>query len=92
MARVSSPRIVRALDSACFGAVGVHFGDVEVSYQITGYQRRRISTAEIIDTTPLELPRQELQTRAVWYTVDAEAIDEAVRPVGHRRCLDRPAS
>ena len=44
---------------------------------MVSYLRRRISTGEVIDEVPLDLPARQLRTRAVWYTVRAEALDEA---------------
>jgi DEAD/DEAH box helicase domain-containing protein len=35
-----------------------------------------VSTREVIDETPLDLPPRQLRTRAVWYTVAQEALDE----------------
>ncbi|WP_291479777.1 DEAD/DEAH box helicase [Corynebacterium sp.] len=43
--------------------------DVEVSHQVTGYQRRS-RDGEVLTTVPLDYPPQRLRTRAVAYTVD----------------------
>jgi DEAD/DEAH box helicase domain-containing protein len=43
--------------------------DVEVSHQVTGYQRRT-RDGEVLTTVPLDYPPQRLRTRAVAYTVD----------------------
>jgi DEAD/DEAH box helicase domain-containing protein len=58
------------------GPVSVAFGTVDVTNQTVSYQRRRVSTREVIDETPLDLPPRQLRTRAVWYTVAQEALDE----------------
>jgi DEAD/DEAH box helicase domain-containing protein len=60
-----------------YGPVKVSFGTVDVANQVVSYLRRRISTGEIMDETPLDLPARELRTRAVWYTVSAEALSAA---------------
>ncbi|MDT4891271.1 MAG: box helicase protein [Pseudonocardiales bacterium] len=60
-----------------YGAVTVNFGTVDVSNQVVSYLRRRLSTGEVIDDTPLDLPVRQLRTRAVWYTVAQEALDVA---------------
>ena len=52
------------------------FGTVDVTNQTVSYLRRRISTNEIIDETPLDLPARELRTRAVWYCIPQDALDE----------------
>jgi DEAD/DEAH box helicase domain-containing protein len=65
------------------GPVVVAFGTVEVTNQTVSYVRRRISTNEILDETPLDLPPRRLSTRAVWYCVPQDVLDG----VG----LDQPA-
>jgi DEAD/DEAH box helicase domain-containing protein len=67
--------IVDVARSSAFGPVTVAFGTVDVTNQVLSYLRRRISTGEIMDEVPLDLPPRELRTRAVWYTVDQEALD-----------------
>jgi DEAD/DEAH box helicase domain-containing protein len=59
------------------GPVGLFLGEVEVTSQVVGYQRRRISTGEVIDTRPLDLPERCLRTVAVWWTVSPGALADA---------------
>jgi DEAD/DEAH box helicase domain-containing protein len=68
-------RIVSTLRERRFGDVSVHFGTVHVTNQVVSYIRRRISTGEVLDETPLDLPTRQLQTRAVWYTLSVDAVD-----------------
>jgi DEAD/DEAH box helicase domain-containing protein len=63
--------------SHTYGPVTVSFGTVDVANQVVSYLRRRISTGEIMDETPLDLPARELRTRAVWYTVRQDALSDA---------------
>ena len=63
--------------SVRLGPVSVHFGGVDVSSQVIAFQRRRISTSELIDETELDLPERTLRTRAVWYTIDETALEDA---------------
>ncbi|MGX7681373.1 DEAD/DEAH box helicase [Jatrophihabitans sp. DSM 45814] len=49
--------------------VRICFGSVEVSNQVTSYQRRRLS-GEILDEIALDMPLNRLVTKAVWYTLD----------------------
>ncbi len=72
---ITDIRILSTLASSSHGSVSVHFGEVEVSHQVVSYQRRRISSGEIIDENELDLPERRLPTRAVWYTVEQEALD-----------------
>jgi DEAD/DEAH box helicase domain-containing protein len=48
-----------------------------VTNRLVAYQRRRSSTNEIIDTVPLDFPPRELTTRACWYSVPLDALDDA---------------
>jgi DEAD/DEAH box helicase domain-containing protein len=53
----------------------VTFGTVDVANQVVSYLRRRISTGEVLDETPLDLPARDLRTRSVWYTVSMAALE-----------------
>jgi DEAD/DEAH box helicase domain-containing protein len=68
--------IVSTSASRTAGPVGVHFGTVDVANQVVSYLRRRISTGEIMDENPLDLPPRQLRTRAVWYTIGQDALDD----------------
>ncbi|GAA5177614.1 DEAD/DEAH box helicase [Rugosimonospora acidiphila] len=57
------------------GPVGLFLGTVDVTGQVVGYQRRRISTGEVIDTRPLDLPVRQLRTTAVWWTISPDELD-----------------
>jgi DEAD/DEAH box helicase domain-containing protein len=59
------------------GPVRLCLGDVEVTGQVVGYQRRRIGSGEVLDTCPLDLPERSLRTVAVWWTVAPGALDAA---------------
>jgi DEAD/DEAH box helicase domain-containing protein len=50
------------------------FGAVAVTEQVVGYQRRRISTQEVIDLVPLDLPATTFETEAVWYVPPDEQL------------------
>jgi DEAD/DEAH box helicase domain-containing protein len=56
------------------GPVGLFLGEVEVTNQVVGYQRRRLGTREILDSRPLDLPPRQLRTTAVWWTVSARSL------------------
>jgi len=54
-----------------------HLGTVTVTQQVVAYQRRRVSTRELIEVVPLDLPPQRLPTRACWYTLSPEGLEGA---------------
>ncbi|SOD72057.1 DEAD/DEAH box helicase domain-containing protein [Jatrophihabitans sp. GAS493] len=66
--------IVSVEQSSRAGAVGTFFGTVDVTNQVVSFQRRRLDSSELIDETPLDLPPRQLRTRAVWYTIEANAL------------------
>jgi DEAD/DEAH box helicase domain-containing protein len=72
---------IRVIETSRSRAVGPdlaeHFGTVEVTSQVVGYQRRVIVTGEVLDVVPLDLPPRHLRTRGVWYTVSADLLAEA---------------
>jgi DEAD/DEAH box helicase domain-containing protein len=64
-------------DSQPVGQSLAHLGSVQVTSHTLAYQRRRISTGDVIDVVPLDLPPQTLSTRACWYTVPFEVAEAA---------------
>ena len=61
--------VAAELRSARWGAARVHFGDVQVTRQVTSYVRRQLETGQPAEQTPLDLPPRTLRTRAVWWTI-----------------------
>jgi DEAD/DEAH box helicase domain-containing protein len=59
------------------GASVVHLGAVEVSSHVVAYQRKQISTNRVMEVCELDLPERALVTRACWYTVPADAMEQA---------------
>jgi DEAD/DEAH box helicase domain-containing protein len=59
------------------GPVGLFLGDVEVTNQVVGYQRRRLGSREVLDSLPLDLPPRQLRTVAVWWTISPQALAAA---------------
>jgi len=43
------------------------FGEIEVTEQVVGYERRTVSSQERIELVPLELPPTTFSTEAVWF-------------------------
>jgi DEAD/DEAH box helicase domain-containing protein len=50
------------------------FGDIEVTEQVVGYERRTIRSQERIELVPLELPPTSFTTEAVWYLPEPEQL------------------
>jgi DEAD/DEAH box helicase domain-containing protein len=64
-------------DESSIGETPMSFGTVRVTRQITGYVRRLHATGDIVDTVPLVLPPQPLETKAVWWAIPPEVIERA---------------
>ncbi len=54
--------------------VNIHLGMVEVEYRIDAFQRRKLRTRELIDTTPLDLPSEQMTTSAIWLTLPDDIV------------------
>ena len=50
------------------------FGEIEVTEQVVGYERRTIRSQERIELVPLELPPSTFATEAVWYLPEPEQL------------------
>jgi len=48
--------VTAELRHACWGAAQVHFGDVQVTRQVTSFVRRQLETGQPAGETPLDLP------------------------------------
>jgi DEAD/DEAH box helicase domain-containing protein len=70
-------RVVEELRRRDVGRLGVSFGTVDVTNQVVGYQRKRISTGELLGEEALDLAPRELRTRAVWYVIPPSLLASA---------------
>src|SRR5919106_2683712 len=68
---------IDVLGESKVGETPMFFGDVRVTTQVVGFQRKLHVTGEILDTEPLELPAQTLVTRSVWWAVPDSVIARA---------------
>lgn len=59
--------VLRIIDQGAIGEVPTLFGEVKVTRQVIGFQRKRSSTQEVLDEVPLDLPPQTLVTKALWW-------------------------
>jgi DEAD/DEAH box helicase domain-containing protein len=61
------------------------FGEIEVTEQVVGYERKTVSSQERIELVPLELPPTTFATEAVWFLPEAvqlAELDEMPRLLG----------
>ncbi|MFF4644381.1 DEAD/DEAH box helicase [Streptomyces sp. NPDC001389] len=60
-----------------WGGARLCYGSVEVTNQVVSYLRRKLITGEVLGEAKLDLPPRTLRTRAVWWTVTEDQLDEA---------------
>ena len=58
-------------------AITWSFGSVEVTSQVTGYQRMALPGGEVVSQHALEMDEHVLPTAAVWWTIPQEACEAA---------------
>jgi DEAD/DEAH box helicase domain-containing protein len=74
---ISDIRIVEEHEGRPWGDASIHIGQVQVTSQVTSFQRRRLITGDNLGEQGLELPERELLTTAVWWTVSEEQCTRA---------------
>ena len=79
---VADVEVVRVLACRDHGPVRVSFGEVTVTSQVVEFLRRA-PDGTVLATVPLDLPRQVLRTRGVWYDVDEAELVRAGVPAAH---------
>lgn len=70
-------RILQSTDTHAWGPVQWHLGSIEVTSQVTGYDRRALPGLDLLGHHPLDLPERVLRTVAVWWTVEASVLADA---------------
>lgn len=66
------------IESKPFIRTEASFGDVIVTSQFTGFQRKKIMTDEIMQYVRLDLPEQEFSTQSIWFAVPMNLADKLV--------------
>jgi DEAD/DEAH box helicase domain-containing protein len=70
-------RVLRAHEQRAVGRAALSLGDVEVSTQVVGYQRKDARSRRIIANETLDLPPTSLVTQAFWYVVPEVVLHDA---------------
>ena len=74
---VTDLTIVTEDDHLSVGRARLSIGNVEVTQQVVGFQRKAAGSGEVLGRDELALPPTRLATRAFWYTVHDDLLDEA---------------
>ncbi len=61
------------------GNIGISFGRLLVSEQVTAYQKKLLADNQVLETVPLDLPQQNFPTEGFWLT-----LPEAIAAAGPR--------
>jgi DEAD/DEAH box helicase domain-containing protein len=69
--------VLDVLAESKIGETPMFFGSVRVTNHIVAFVRKLHMSGEILDTVPLDLPPQVLETRAVWWAVPDQVIARA---------------
>ncbi|MBL6996226.1 Zn-binding domain-containing protein, partial [Desulfobacula sp.] len=64
-----STQIIRQLDSCRVKGTRVGFGELKITEQVTGYDRRLVSNQRSIGIMPLDLPKLEFETQGLWIEI-----------------------
>jgi DEAD/DEAH box helicase domain-containing protein len=71
-----SMRVLETEASRSVGRAKVHIGSIEVASQVTGFQRKDVSSHAVLGSGTLDLPPTRLVTRGVWYTISAYELSD----------------
>lgn len=74
---VTSTSIVDVERETAWGPITWGYGQVDVTTQVIGYQRRRLPDLQVMSTHDLDLPARTLRTTAVWWTAPPEVLEAA---------------
>ncbi|NOX33277.1 MAG: DEAD/DEAH box helicase [Deltaproteobacteria bacterium] len=64
-----STKIIKQLDSCMVKGTRVGFGKLMIEEQVTGYDKRLVSTQKSIGIVPLDLPKLEFETQGLWIEI-----------------------
>ena len=79
---VTDLSIVGERERSRWGDCVLSLGEVDVTHQVVSFLKRRQPGGDVLGEEPLDLPPRSLRTVAVWWTVPAEAITQAIAQGG----------
>ena len=53
-----------------------HIGEILVSSQVVGFKKISWTTHQILEVNPLEMPQQEMQTVAFWFSINPDSVNK----------------
>jgi len=71
-----STRILRVEDTCQVGCTRVGYGILKICEQVTGYDRKLVSTGKSLGIVPLDLPKLAYETQGLWIEIPESVRDE----------------
>ncbi|MBC7194486.1 MAG: DEAD/DEAH box helicase [Caldisericia bacterium] len=76
---IVSTKIIKQITNKKEREIQVFYGDLEVTSQIYGYQKRKHFTNDLISEAPLELPQMVFETKGLWFEIKDEIKKELIK-------------
>lgn len=76
---IVSTKILKNINNKKERELQVFYGELEVTSQIYGYQKRKHFTNDLIGEYPLELPRMVFETKGLWFMINDEIKKEVLK-------------
>ncbi|HEY7536844.1 MAG TPA: DEAD/DEAH box helicase [Gaiellaceae bacterium] len=73
--RETQTRVVRPLREERRLGLPLAFGEIEVTEQVVGYERKTLRSQERIELVPLALPASTFATEAIWFLPEPEQLE-----------------
>jgi DEAD/DEAH box helicase domain-containing protein len=74
---ITDVEVVQVIEDMLVADVPAAYGEVQVTRQVVGYQRKSHRTNDVIDLVELSLPPQRLTTKALWWLLPPALLDRA---------------
>ncbi len=71
---IADYRILTVEQEVPWGEARLCLGEIEVTSQVVGFLKRRVTTGEILGQEGLDMPERTLRTRGVWWTVSDDQL------------------
>ncbi len=76
---IVSTKIIKTIENKKEKMLQIFYGDLEVTSQIYGYQKRRHFTNDLISEEPLDLPKMIFETKGFWFNINEEIKREILK-------------
>ena len=70
-----STTIIQQTDSCSVGRIQIGLGILEITEQVTGYDRRLVANQRSLGVVPLDLPKLTFKTQGLWIVVPDHVLD-----------------